>query len=137
MATPGSSEEFGDRVRKAREGLGASRADIARLLDMPLQRYKMIEFNALRLDDLADTLPEQLAKILRCPIRWLRFGGNERNTGLTANVVAQRSERRRFTQQDLWSVSELASEYGTEVCSDCGNRFSGSRCGVCGRYPGM
>jgi hypothetical protein len=113
---------FGQRVRRARETLGASRADVARLAGIDLNRYKMFEFGQLDQSDLSDEQKRRLPEVLRVSADLLILG--EEASSLAGGTIAQRSSG---------GAVQAQMGFAAGSCSYCHNGpVQGSRCENCG-----
>ena len=115
---------FGQRVRQAREKLGASREDVARLSRIKFERYKMIEFGRLDHSDFLDEELRQLSAVLQAPIDWLVRGEERAGFLLPVENIAQRTDPRLPTQGYL--------NFGPDSCPNCQQPARGCRCSTCG-----
>jgi transcriptional regulator with XRE-family HTH domain len=115
---------FGQRVRQAREKLGASREDAARLSGLALARYKMIEYGQLDHSDLLDEELKLLSSALQVTIDWLVRGDKCTGFLLPEGSVAQRTDPRLPIQGYL--------NFRPDVCPNCWEPAQGCRCGTCG-----
>ena len=117
------NRDFGRRVKKERENLGAKREPLAQLSRIAASRLEMIEFGQADDSDLRPDELDTLARVLGCTVDYLVSGEERLVPELTAPVVAQRSPR---------GPIQHTLAFSADRCPHCQAPAKGSRCGTCG-----
>jgi transcriptional regulator with XRE-family HTH domain len=117
------NRDFGRRVKREREKLGAKRDRLAQLSGIATNRLEMIEFGQADNSDLRTDELAALARVFNCPVDYLVSGKECLVPELAATVVAQRSLR---------GPLQHTLAFPADWCPNCQAPAKGSRCGTCG-----
>lgn len=118
--------DFGRRLRKAREKLGATREELAARAGIDPFRLKKIELGELDQSDLTRIELQRLAEALRSSATWLVDGEELEVPQFRAGSIAERS---------VGGAVQGALDFGVNTCPDCYHPIQGTRCAHCGRSP--
>lgn len=118
------NREFGNRVRQAREKLGAKRRQLAELAQIDRGRLDLLELGQIDQSEFTESELSRIAQIVGRSVPWLVNGFDAPRSHPTAGLLAARS----FTGV---AVQEGIS-FGPDTCPRCGCEARGSRCGRCG-----